>query len=88
MNGHTWSVTLTPQKQNRVAVPREPAKPTPPTQRWLTVTQAARYMGLATPGGRAPTSTYEIGSLVGNRWLIHSDDLDEWIRQQGRGWPA
>lgn len=76
-------------EQDRVAAPREPAKPAAPTQRWLTVAQAARYMGMASPGGRAPTSTYEIareiGSLVGNRWLIHSSDLDEWIRQQGRG---
>lgn len=89
MNGHSWAITLTPQKQDRVAAPREPAKPAAPTQRWLTVAQAARYMGMASPGGRAPTSTYEIareiGSLVGNRWLIHSSDLDEWIRQQGRG---
>jgi Helix-turn-helix domain len=89
MNGHTWSVTLIPQKQGRVAVLPEPAESVPPTQRWLTVPQAARYLGLATPGGRAPTSTYEvareIGSFVGNRWLIHSNDLDEWIRQQGRG---
>ena len=56
---------------------------------WLNVVDAARYLRLPCPGGRAPTSVYEIareiGSFVGGRWLIAADDLNQWVRRRASG---
>jgi len=91
MNGHTFSVAVSPQAPSDDAV----AATTRSHDRqsgWLTVVEAARYLRLPCPGGRAPTSVYkiahEIGSFVGGRWLIAADDLNQWIRRHTHGGPA
>lgn len=88
MSGHTFSVSVSPRAPGDDAVTaatsRHHNQP-----RWLTIVEAAKYLRLSCPGGRAPTSVYEIaheiGSRVGGRWLIAADDLDQWIRQHPRG---
>jgi hypothetical protein len=51
---------------------------------WMTVLQAARYVGYPCTNGRAPNSFYtvakEIGHFFNGKWLIHRDDLDAYIR--------
>jgi hypothetical protein len=86
MTRHTCSITVTPS----IDGPSSRYEPTKQTaSRWLTVPQAARYLGLECPGGRAPTSVYEIanaiGFVVGGRWLIDVDDLDQWVRSRRQG---
>jgi hypothetical protein len=53
-------------------------------RRWLTVLDAARYVGFQCENGRAPNSIYQIATQIGSklngRWLIHPDDLDSYVR--------
>jgi hypothetical protein len=90
MNEKGWAITITPQR-NVVATHPHAHKRAERAEKsgWLTMPQAARYLGLESAGGRAPTSVYviahEIGHFVGNRWLVHTEDLDAWVRGYGRG---
>lgn len=88
MNGHTFSVSVSHQAPGDDAVTAAPSGHDHQSG-WLTMVEAARYLRLPCPGGRAPTSVYEIaheiGSRVGGRWLIAADDLDRWVRQQAHG---
>lgn len=51
---------------------------------WLTVVEAAQYLGYSCSNDRAPNSVYELARKIGHRfnshWLIHRDDLDAAIR--------
>ncbi len=88
MNGHTFSVSVSPQAPSDDAVTSSLGGHDHQPD-WLNVVEAARYLRLPCPGGRAPISVYEIaheiGSRVGGRWLIAADDLDRWIRRQAHG---
>jgi hypothetical protein len=88
MDGHTFSVSVTPQAPGDDAATATTSGHDHQSG-WLTMVEAARYLRLPCPGGRAPTSVYkiaqEIGSSVGGRWLIHADDLNQWIRRHAQG---
>ncbi len=60
----------------------------PTCRAWLTIVQAARHLGYACTNGRAPNSVYAIARKIGHQinghWLIHTDDLDAYVRSGGR----
>lgn len=51
---------------------------------WMTVVEAAQYVGYACTNGRAPNSFYAVAKNIGHffngKWLIDRDDLDAYIR--------